>query len=100
VSQRRLAQLRASLPFTGGQAKIVLRQMIAELEAELSVRTRATEPPPAAGGGELFTELKALGAEVDELANGLWIVDGRRMSTIGAEDYRDKLKRLRRREAA
>lgn len=36
MSVRRLAQLRASLPYTGGQAKIVLRRMIRELEAELS----------------------------------------------------------------
>jgi hypothetical protein len=50
VSAAQLKRLRASLPYTGGQAKIVLHRMIAGLEAELSASRDANPGGTVLGG--------------------------------------------------
>lgn len=61
------------------------------------------KPKPVTGGGEPspITELRELGAAVEPGdKSGVWVVDGKRMGIFSAEDYCDRLKRRKARDAA
>jgi hypothetical protein len=58
MSEALLKCWRAALPYTGGQAKLVLRRMIAELETEIECRAKAGDSET---GGKLVSGVDPAG---------------------------------------
>jgi hypothetical protein len=74
MSEALLKRWRSALPYTGGQAKIVLRRMIAELESEIECRAKAGDSET---GGKLVSGVDPAGRLADGRTSAATEVAGR-----------------------